>query len=158
MHGWGMGRCLVVVVLAGGVGGGAYGCGCEERSVVVCEWGGGVSVRAECVRGGVDGCSCVGGGGAICAGGWSWVRRVVWDGGCVSVGRCSLVMSVDGRAVVGTGRVRHCRWVGGVGWRDRVCGSYWGFRWWCHGEGSGGGRGCVGHGVWLRDSGRCGHR
>ena len=105
MHGWGMGRCLVVVVLAGGVGGGAYGCGGEERAVVVCEWGG-VSVCAECVCGGVDGCSCVGGGGVICAGGWSWVRRVVWDGGCVtSVGRCSLVMSVDGRAVVGTGRV-----------------------------------------------------
>ena len=63
----------------------------------------GVSVRAECVGGGVVGWSCVGGGGVICAGGWSLVRRVVWD--CVSVGRCNLVMSVDGRAVVGTGCV-----------------------------------------------------
>ena len=45
-----------------------------------------------------------------------------------------------------------------MGWRDRVSGSYWGFRWWCHGEGSGGGRGYVGHGVWLRGSGDCGHR
>ncbi len=102
MHGWGMGGCLVVVVVAGGVSGCAYGCGGEERSVVVCEWGG-MSGRVECVRGGVGRCSCVGGGGVICAGGWSLVRRVVWD--CVSVGRCNLVMSVDGRAVVGTGCV-----------------------------------------------------
>ena len=45
-----------------------------------------------------------------------------------------------------------------MGWRDRVRGSYLEFRWWCPGEGSGGGGGCVVHGVWLHGSGGGGHR
>ncbi len=165
MYGWGVGECFVGVVSVEEVCGGAYGCGGREDVVLVSEWcdvsGRGVwSSRVGVVGGGVGGWTCVGGVGGVCGVGGCPMRWVVWGSRRVSVGvlRRGWVVFVGERVVVGSGRVLHVRLVGGACWRDRVCLSYWWVCWWCRGEGSGGGSGCVGHRAWCRAGGSGRHR